>query len=323
MAASAGGNGRRQRLDPVEVDGVGDPARGRSCSSVAPHRPAVRHRNRGRRPGSSRPRSMPTLMYSSPVADSIERVRAVWTDAQQTISGKTSPTIRRSQTNSAHGPTSAANGADVGRPGARRDPGPEQHDLERDDREQAAGEQDERRLGELRASRGTSGRGSSPRRRRRSPRSRPPAGPGATRPRAIRRPRRGHRRPGSRRRRRPPPTRCTVAARRPDPPGDEADHRERRRTATRAARRGASQAGSTHDRRGPERGRQGAVGDPGEEPEADRAGRREAAGSRASPTVRRRSRTTAAYDPSASPVSTVQLMKARFVAIWVAGTARV
>ena len=50
-------------------------------------------------------------MYSSPVADSIERVRAVWTDAQQTINGKISPTMRRSQTNKAHGPTSDENGA--------------------------------------------------------------------------------------------------------------------------------------------------------------------------------------------------------------------
>src|SRR6187401_247615 len=53
----------------------------------------------------------PTLMYSNPVADSIDRDRAVWTDAQQTISGKISPTMRRSQTNSAHGPTSDENGA--------------------------------------------------------------------------------------------------------------------------------------------------------------------------------------------------------------------
>src|SRR6187402_891189 len=50
-------------------------------------------------------------MYRSPVADSIDRVRAVWTDAQQTINGKISPTIRRSQTNNAHGPTSDENGA--------------------------------------------------------------------------------------------------------------------------------------------------------------------------------------------------------------------
>src|SRR3954451_24780653 len=50
-------------------------------------------------------------MYSKPVADSIDRVRAVWTDAQQTISGKISPTIRRSQTNSANGTTSDENGA--------------------------------------------------------------------------------------------------------------------------------------------------------------------------------------------------------------------
>ena len=50
---------------------------------------------------------------------------------------------------------------------------------------------------------------------------------------------------------------------------------------------------------------------------------REAAGSRASRSVRRRSRTTAANEPRARPVRTVQLMKARFWAICVAGTARV
>src|SRR4051812_41619299 len=52
---------------------------------------------------------VPTLMYRSPVADSIDRVRAVWTAAQLTMSGNTSPTSRRSHTNSAQGPTSAAN----------------------------------------------------------------------------------------------------------------------------------------------------------------------------------------------------------------------
>jgi hypothetical protein len=52
----------------------------------------------------------PTSMYSSPVADSIDRVRAVWTAAQDTTSGNTSPISRRSQTNSAQGPTSAPKG---------------------------------------------------------------------------------------------------------------------------------------------------------------------------------------------------------------------
>src|SRR6476660_2173357 len=50
-------------------------------------------------------------MYSRPVADSIDRERAVWTDAQQTTNGKISPTIRRSHTKRAHGPTSDENGA--------------------------------------------------------------------------------------------------------------------------------------------------------------------------------------------------------------------
>ena len=103
-----------------------------------------------------------------------------------------------------------------------------------------------------------------------------------------------------------------------------------------AARRGATTAstqkatsasaprpvpGRVHDdRRVAEGGRQGAVGQPGEDPEADRTGRGEARDSRGSPSVRRRSRTTAAYEPSASPVRTVQLMNARFSAICAAGT---
>ena len=53
---------------------------------------------------------VPTLMYSNPVADSMLRVRAVWTAAHDTTSGKIRPMMRRSQTNSAHGPTSDANG---------------------------------------------------------------------------------------------------------------------------------------------------------------------------------------------------------------------
>ena len=52
-------------------------------------------------------------MYSRPVADSIDRVRAVWIAAHDTTSGNTSPTISRSHTNSAHGPNSAANGPPV------------------------------------------------------------------------------------------------------------------------------------------------------------------------------------------------------------------
>ena len=61
----------------------------------------------------------PTLIYNNPVADSIERVRAVWTDAQHTMSGKIRPTISRSQTNSAHGPTSDENGGTSAGPARR------------------------------------------------------------------------------------------------------------------------------------------------------------------------------------------------------------
>ena len=89
-------------------------------------------------------------MYSSPVADSIERVAAVWTAATDTISGKISPTMRRSQTNSAHGPISALNGAPSAGSGAGRDPDHEQHDLEGDDHDQDPRQQDERRLRQLR-----------------------------------------------------------------------------------------------------------------------------------------------------------------------------
>ena len=124
----------------------------------------------------------------------MDRERAVWTAAHDTISGKISPMIRRIQTKNAHDPLRAANGRDVGRPGAGRHPEREQHDLDREDREQQARHQDERRLGQLRASRDTSGRGSSPQRRRRSrPRERP-TGTGA-RP-SNRCPTPAHRTPG-------------------------------------------------------------------------------------------------------------------------------
>src|SRR6187397_1242368 len=53
-------------------------------------------------------------MYWRPVADSIERVRAVWTAAHDTTSGKIRPTMSRSQTKRAYGPVSAANGASSG-----------------------------------------------------------------------------------------------------------------------------------------------------------------------------------------------------------------
>ena len=60
-------------------------------------------------------------MYSRPVADSIDRVLAVWIAAQEMISGNTSPITRRSQTNRAHGPTSAENGPP---PPVAPEPGP-------------------------------------------------------------------------------------------------------------------------------------------------------------------------------------------------------
>ena len=103
-------SGAGERLDPVEV-GRRRGSSSRSFLLISP--------SSDEQPGAEiEPAArivpaaiVPTLMYSSPVADSIDRVRAVWTAAHETTSGKISPTIRRSQTNSAHGPTSAANGA--------------------------------------------------------------------------------------------------------------------------------------------------------------------------------------------------------------------
>src|SRR5207249_5710275 len=114
-----GGEGRRQRLDPFGL------ARPRQPAAVVLHRvrraaigsdeqpsgqtssPAPKYRPAARMVPAA---IVPTLMYSSPVADSIDRVRAVWTAARETTSGNNRPTIRRSQTNSAHGPTSTVNG---------------------------------------------------------------------------------------------------------------------------------------------------------------------------------------------------------------------
>ena len=89
-------------------------------------------------------------MYWRPVADSIERVRAVWTAAHDTTSGKIRPTISRSQTKSAYGPVRAANGASSAGPAPVADPDPEQDDLDRDDGEQCPRQEDERRFGQFR-----------------------------------------------------------------------------------------------------------------------------------------------------------------------------
>ena len=80
----------------------------------------------------------------------MERDRAVWTAAHDTISGKIRPMIRRIQTKNAHDPLSAANGATSAGPGAGRDPEGEQPDLDGEDAQQQARHQDERRLGQLR-----------------------------------------------------------------------------------------------------------------------------------------------------------------------------
>ena len=137
-----------------------------SSTSTSSSDQQARRRSTARRRRSCRPRSTPTLMYSSPVADSIDRVRAVWIAAHDTTSGKTRPTMRRSQTNRAHGPVSGANGPPPEPPpsGDRDD---EEDELEGDDDEQHPGEQDERRLGQLRRDEVPVARGSSPRRRRR------------------------------------------------------------------------------------------------------------------------------------------------------------
>ena len=184
-------------------------------------------------------------MYSSPVADSIERVRAVCTAAHDTISGKISPTIRRSQTNSAHGPTSEANGATSAGPAPVPIHAHEQHDLDDDDDQQDARQQDERRLGQLRRHQVPVAQD-----HRREDAADRRADDGQLdeqrgRRRAIRRPRPARRTRASRPR---PPARPLddsgeIAGRRPA--GDQRRRRERRRTRAAPARRGASQAGST------------------------------------------------------------------------------
>ena len=78
---------------------------------------------------------------------------------------------------------------------------------------------------------------------------------------------------------------------------DERRRRRGRRTRASAARRGTSKAGSTRIGESPSAGRQRPSRQPGEDPEADGAGGRERRGSRGSPSVRRRSRTTAANEP--------------------------
>ena len=88
-----GGGGRRDRrgdrLDPVEVVAVRDPVAIVLHGSMPPSqtsRPAPKYRPAARIVPAA---IVPTLMYSSPVADSMLRVRAVWTAAHETTSGKT------------------------------------------------------------------------------------------------------------------------------------------------------------------------------------------------------------------------------------------
>ena len=87
-------------------------------------------------------------MYSRPVADSIERLRAVWIAAHETTSGKTRPTSRRSQTNWAQGPLSGENGPPP-LPAPRSIEQAEQDDLGDDEPEQDPAEEDQRRFGQL------------------------------------------------------------------------------------------------------------------------------------------------------------------------------
>ena len=112
-------------------------------------------------------------------------------------------------------------------------------------------------------------------------------------------------RPGGERQRRPP-----RAARASTEVGDRADATgatrasdgEDDRTASSAARRGTSQAGSARTGEAPSDGRQGPVAQPGEHPEGDRAGGREAevAARRRRPPTRaaRPPRTCRGRDPS-------------------------
>ncbi len=301
----------RERLDPVEVVGVGDPA-----SIVPAHlvlTPAIRHRNTDPRPGSSRPRSIPTLMYSSPVADSIERVRAVWTDAQTRPAGRPA---RRSGAARRTAPTARRATRTARRRPARRPsrPTPRTARPGRRPRQQRPGEQDQRRLGQL-------GRHQVPvaqDHRREDPADRR-ADDGQldeqrARRRAARRPSRARRTAASRPRQPAPPTRGRRRRRSGRRASDDRGDGEPAEQ-SRATRRGASQAGSTGDRRVPSDGAGAPSRDQREDPEAERADRREARGSRASPSSAAGAGRPRRYEPSARPVRTVQLMKARFWAI--------
>ncbi len=147
-----GGDRRGDRLDPGSIGcgrdvPVGGAHRGVSFMSARQtSRPAPKYRPAATMVAAA---MTPTLMYSRPVADSIERVRAVWIAAHDTTSGKTSPTMSRSQTNSAHGPGERRERT-AARAGAESDRDDEEHELECDDREEQPGEHHERRLGQLR-----------------------------------------------------------------------------------------------------------------------------------------------------------------------------
>ena len=217
----------------------------------------------------------PTLMYSRPVADSIDRVRAVWTDAQDTTSGKTRPDDQAEPDEERPRPDQRGERRDVGRPGAGRDPGPEQDDLEGDDGEQDPGKQDQRRLGELRRDQvpvaedhrredaaDGGAHDSELDEQGRGRRALPP--PQASAPKTSVAPPR----PG-------PPTRAAHGRRGRDATGDQAGHgQDAERSQGGPAR--AVPGRVDDDRRVAQRVRQRAIGDPGQEPEADRAGRREA-----------------------------------------------
>src|SRR3990172_11961249 len=79
-----------------------DPRTAHQSSSPAPNHSAAARME---------PEAMsPKSMYRRPVADSIDRVRAVWTAAHVIASGSPIPTMKRNHTKRAAGPTSGSRG---------------------------------------------------------------------------------------------------------------------------------------------------------------------------------------------------------------------
>ena len=314
--------GRRDavRLDPVEIGGVRDPV------AVILHR-GVSITRAGRTP-KYRPAArivpaaiVPTLMYRSPVADSIERVSAVLTAAQQTIKREHEPHDQAQPDEQRQVAGERAERRTARGSGTRPDPGHEQDELHADDGQQRARQQDQRRLGELRRHEipvaqdhrreDAAGRGGQHGQLdEQAQRPERPATPGE---------RAAHERQD------PGPERDQLhrtGDARTDPAGDRAPARPPRRMP--AGRSAAAHPRSRRARPATSPSEEGSA--PSLSHASTPKATAQAVANPRNPRValeRRRSRTTAAYEPRARPVRTVQLMKARFWAICAAGTAPV